>query len=177
MKSGYSLSEMIVAVTIISLLVAIMAPAFFSARSAALESTCWSNLRQLHNAVVLYQTDNDGVGSYGDAETMGLPPSISILRATHRVPLETYRCTGRSWAPWSHPAVYHSMWQSTSTWADYAIEHRDGSILIIDLNHQSTSVSVFSPFATHRGIGIHLDGHVQIRKGVGDPFAPEWWTR
>jgi prepilin-type N-terminal cleavage/methylation domain-containing protein len=59
-KKGFSLIELLVAVSVISLLMAILVPVLATARSQACGAICQSNLRQLFLANTGYTLENDG---------------------------------------------------------------------------------------------------------------------
>lgn len=59
MRRGFTLVELLVVIGIIALLMSLLLPALARARSAARETVCRSNLRQIHNALVFYANDND----------------------------------------------------------------------------------------------------------------------
>lgn len=58
---GFTLVELLVVIGIIATLIALLLPALSSARAAAREIGCRSNMRQIHVAIVLYATQNRGV--------------------------------------------------------------------------------------------------------------------
>jgi type II secretory pathway pseudopilin PulG len=55
--SGFSLLELVIALGIIFLLYAIIAPVMFTARLRAGETACSSNLHQIHLALQMYKQD------------------------------------------------------------------------------------------------------------------------
>lgn len=59
-RKGFSLVELLVAVSVISLLMAILVPVLATARSQAYGAICQSNLRQLFLAGTGYSIENDG---------------------------------------------------------------------------------------------------------------------
>jgi prepilin-type N-terminal cleavage/methylation domain-containing protein len=58
---AFTLSELLVCILIIVILVSILLPSINSAKKAASTTVCISNLRQIHSALMLYETDH---GSY-----------------------------------------------------------------------------------------------------------------
>ena len=58
-RSGFTLIELLVVIAIIAILAAILLPAVSLVRSTAQNSSCSSNLRQLHTATNLWMVDND----------------------------------------------------------------------------------------------------------------------
>lgn len=63
-RRAFSLVELLVVVAIISLLAALLFPAFLTARGAARQSVCASNLRQIGQGIVMYAQDYDGLYPY-----------------------------------------------------------------------------------------------------------------
>jgi len=60
MKRAFTLIEILVVIAIIAVLAAILFPVFSSAKAAAKQTTCLSNMNQIGMALVMYDTDNDG---------------------------------------------------------------------------------------------------------------------
>lgn len=58
-RHGFTLVELLVAVTIIAVLAAILFPVFAKARDKARQAHCQSNLRQMTAAVLMYASDYD----------------------------------------------------------------------------------------------------------------------
>ncbi|MEO0474919.1 MAG: type II secretion system protein [Planctomycetota bacterium] len=70
-RRAFSLIELLVVITIITLLMALLFPVLASARDSALGSMCLSNQRQLMVAVQSHATDNQGFMPYGPDEPNG----------------------------------------------------------------------------------------------------------
>jgi len=58
-RTGFTLVELLIVIAIISLLAAIIYPAFEQARQNAMRASCQSNLKQLMLGVIQYTQDND----------------------------------------------------------------------------------------------------------------------
>jgi len=71
-KSGFTLVELLVVISIIALLVSILMPALGSARKQATQLVCATNLRSLGQGIMIYGEENDGhlpMNIYQDIET------------------------------------------------------------------------------------------------------------
>ena len=69
-KAGFTLIELLVVIAIIAILAAILFPVFAQAREKARSISCLSNMKQLGNAVTMYEQDYDettpgGMNGYG----------------------------------------------------------------------------------------------------------------
>ena len=60
-RCAFSLIELLVVVSIIALLIAILLPALFKARTSAHDATCTSNMSNLMKAQLAYVIDHDGL--------------------------------------------------------------------------------------------------------------------
>ncbi len=58
-RGGFTLIELLVVIAIIAILAAILFPVFAQARAKARQATALSNLRQILNAALMYNQDND----------------------------------------------------------------------------------------------------------------------
>jgi prepilin-type N-terminal cleavage/methylation domain-containing protein/prepilin-type processing-associated H-X9-DG protein len=63
MPRGFTLTEMLVVITIIAILGSMMMPVFMRARDKAHQVQCISNLRQLGMAATMYKMENEGYPS------------------------------------------------------------------------------------------------------------------
>lgn len=72
-KSAFTLIELLVVVSIIGVLIALLLPALSTAREAAHQIACASNLRQLGIAMLSYTRDNEDLFP-GPAPGEGVPP-------------------------------------------------------------------------------------------------------
>ena len=60
-RRAFTLIELLVVIAILGLLAALLAPVFLAARARAANTSCLSNLRQLHLAVSQYASDHDSL--------------------------------------------------------------------------------------------------------------------
>jgi len=59
MRRGFTLIELLVVIAIIAILAAILFPVFARAREKARQTSCLSNLKQVAQAELMYEADND----------------------------------------------------------------------------------------------------------------------
>lgn len=73
-KRGFTLLELLVAISIIGVMLAILFPVFAQVREKARQSVCASNLRQIGMAIALYRTDYDDLFPYAMDNEFRLDP-------------------------------------------------------------------------------------------------------
>ncbi|MDY6913783.1 MAG: type II secretion system protein [Planctomycetota bacterium] len=71
-ENGFTLVELLVVITIISLLVSVLMPSLSAAKEQAYRAVCASNLKQLGLALQMYAYDQDGYLPSPDAHILGL---------------------------------------------------------------------------------------------------------
>jgi prepilin-type N-terminal cleavage/methylation domain-containing protein/prepilin-type processing-associated H-X9-DG protein len=88
---GFTLIELLVVIAIIAILAAILMPVFAQARAAARQSSCFSNIKQVALAAVMYSQDYDetfplldNCRRAGCAGWGGVPASIAAQTAAPR---------------------------------------------------------------------------------------------
>jgi prepilin-type N-terminal cleavage/methylation domain-containing protein len=64
-KTAFTLVELLVVIGIISILIAMLLPALNKARQMATQTACLSNLKQIGNAVSMYESENRGYIPFG----------------------------------------------------------------------------------------------------------------
>jgi prepilin-type N-terminal cleavage/methylation domain-containing protein len=95
--SGFTLIELMVVISIISVLIGLLLPAVQKAREAATRAQCQNNLHQIGLAFQMYHMNWDN-----------LPPTrLSDLHATWAVLIMPYIEQGNLYAQWSIPMTYY----------------------------------------------------------------------
>lgn len=77
-RSAFTLVELLVAISIIAVLIAILLPSLSSARDAARKIKCGNNIRQITIATTNFTYDEKGVYPYGGYMPLGWPGGIGI---------------------------------------------------------------------------------------------------
>jgi prepilin-type N-terminal cleavage/methylation domain-containing protein/prepilin-type processing-associated H-X9-DG protein len=139
-RSGFTLVELLVVITIISILIALLLPALAAARQAALGVECESNLRQF--GIVFSVYENDYQGSMVVADWAG----EGWLGALYQIPPGG----GRKW------------WPAYGSWTPYATSYAG----VYGLKHIWTCPAVTPSVGFINGPPT-TSGYLNIFEGVG----------
>ena len=181
MRKGFTLLEVLVVMSIMSILFAILLPAFRAAHESAERSVTMANMRQLYAGLALYRSDFDD-GIYGDAVRMGLPPDLRTLGLSEGLPVTLFHSGCPSVrAPFLPQALFRQMWHedgdaTEQDWAPYVQRYQGNAALIGDINCDFRDRFYVNPLVAHRGIAVYEDGHVATIVRTGSTFPYEWWT-
>ncbi len=172
--------ELLVVISIISVLAAITFAILPSAVQPAQVTSTKSKLHQISVAIELYRSDYDG-GEIGDLGDLGLPPVLTIATGPRRflgLPDKTWvsSCAPH---PHAHPA-YTTMFYFPSEGGRKLVrastDLQDKLLLVADDACNSPDVLIQSPYVTKRGLGILLNGTLVDRRAQGDLHDPYWWS-
>jgi prepilin-type N-terminal cleavage/methylation domain-containing protein/prepilin-type processing-associated H-X9-DG protein len=130
-RSAFTLIELLVVIAIIAILAAILFPVFSQAREKARSAACLSNLKQMGNALLMYEQDYDeGMPSWNDCYsvegTAGAATSIPPCSGgSDQIPLHywdaklfPYVKSGNTTAPTMAAAEYGGVWRCPSAEGD-----------------------------------------------------------
>jgi prepilin-type N-terminal cleavage/methylation domain-containing protein len=112
-RHGFTLVELLVVIGVIALLISILMPALNSARSAARLVQCQSNLKQVHNALLIYANVNQGYLPYASSKA-GFDATKEILTTNASTYLELSQLLGTQITdPMNLEAEIHPMFRCT----------------------------------------------------------------
>ena len=140
--SGFTLIELLVVIAIIAILAAILFPVFAQAREKARQTACVSNLKQIGNALAMYEQDYDE----------RLPDRHLDLKGAVGVsPLDGWRAWGASW-PVSDPRagwaaiVLDSYLKNNEIWSCPSVKAIFGGVPQVE---QATSAAANAPITRY----------------------------
>lgn len=108
-RSAFSLTEMLVALSIMAVLVALALPAFSVAREAVSTAKCSNNLRCIGQALALYASENNNCipsvyDTYGITWDVALLPYLGNITSTFHCPNDKWSLIDSSKFPRSYAA-------------------------------------------------------------------------
>lgn len=174
---AFSLVEVMMSLTILSLLAAMIFAAMGPARERARQRVCVSNLRQIGQAIAMYQADYDGIDIIPGQPTpywqLGLP-GVTMghdFRNTYIKNQDILICPNDTLprSPTGFRISYY--WQIIEDVPDYwkfsnVVARRGGDTpLLVDEWHNSNlDISKAPRWATKRVIVLRLNQQVQVRE-------------
>ncbi len=176
-RGAFSFLEVLIVVAIIALLAALAAPAFQSAKLAAMKATTKSNLKQIHQAFILYR--EDASGDVGDLYELGFPPHEEMFKMIDDLGLyPPLRSRHPGWSKYYVliPDPQRGSQQVRDIWRSYNQKCQTSSIYLADFTFSEVSLEEPSPYLTKLAIGISLGGSLVEQRRFGYPFMPTWWV-
>jgi prepilin-type N-terminal cleavage/methylation domain-containing protein len=176
--TGFSLSEVIVVLTIIVLLGAILLPVIGAAKERAHETSCSENLHNLYLSIAMYREDWGG-SSVGTASEMGFPSPHAYM-GLHS---PQFRCADAHF-PFSERFPYFyiaidsvHVSQHTMAWKDYVAIQGDQAFLLADLNHNRRDRPYSSPYFTTRALAMNIGGSAKIiaKRADWEDLGSSFW--
>jgi type II secretory pathway pseudopilin PulG len=194
-RAGFSIIETVTAIAIVFVLAAILLPVFASARESARITETISDFRQIHSAIVLYQSEWGGLDEATHARDLGLPPvspEIGLFLPSKKLPstqsLWKSRCgddrTIFESAPTNHlgyktysPAYLHQVSDDPPVnmhLKDYVRSFGPNLVIAIDPFCNPPGTDFRNPFSRKRLLSISLSGQVwnRVRKTAVSDFSP-----
>jgi prepilin-type N-terminal cleavage/methylation domain-containing protein/prepilin-type processing-associated H-X9-DG protein len=113
-KLGFTLIELLVVIAIIAILAAILFPVFVTAKRAAYQAQCVSNLGQLTRAIMMYASDNQGrIPRWKSLDSASQVWDTSVYsyvknKKVFSCPVNLVDSTGRPWSATYHDVVIRS---------------------------------------------------------------------
>lgn len=179
MKRAFTLVEVLCVLAILAVLATLLFPVIAMAKQSAKVTSSASNLKQIHAATLLYQTNWDGTGNYGSTSAMGLPPSPAYekIDALERLkppnaPSPASPFIGKLyWVYYHEPIPDHP-----DGWAEYASRYKGGSLMYADPFNNSADVPLdVGQFVPRFVLGITVEGALLKKKAPGDWMQFDWW--
>lgn len=170
-KSGLTLTEILIVLSVLVTLAAITFPAFQALKRSAYRSACLSNLRQSGAALLLYREANSNL-EVGGPWQMGLPPHLAVL-----TPYTIMKCHSDNpegggfylnYPDETVPPEGHAAWQQ------YVEREGPGAIVFFDPNHQDSFPRSYS-WEVWKVMAVRLDGNVIVKQKMGFPRGYSWW--
>ncbi len=182
LKKGISLVEVLIVISIISVLVAILFPVYASAKRSAKVIRSKSNMHQIWAAVSLYREEYDNIQGPGDyLAGLGLPPGAHVLVRMNRLPKEVLHTGGVDFGvlggdvySWMPPV--EDLANIFSLWRNHYANVGEHAIMQLDETQNPEARSKFATFDERRYLGMHLDGQLSDVRARGHaPSSYQFW--
>lgn len=176
MRYGFSLVELLCVIVILAMLASLLFPVFQSAKRIGSVTRANSNMKQIHQAHIIYAMDH------------GAPPWMIIDYPSNpsprqlKLPIEVYH-TGGLPAYQEDPSgdvfqFSHFQSQEAATnagWYEHLKVTHNNPKVIADTTHDSRPAWQWEPFDKKRCTAIYFDGHMETRTRPGDPGGFDFW--
>ncbi len=178
-KTGITLIEVIVCVTIIMIVAAITYPVVVNAKDGALKTKSISNMRQVYLALEIYAQEHNGTPT-GTMESMGLPPWPSTQYLGEGVK-ELYppRRPSVNWTFYAYNPMPTEIDRREPNWAQYTAEVGSSAVLICDPFFNPPRTDEYDmywedPYVRKFVMGITVSGTL-VKKTRTGHMDLRWW--
>ncbi len=174
-RSGVTLIEVMVVVSIIVLLASLTFPVLVGAKHRVKKERSVQQMKQLHLALILYCEEEEHEGPLG----LGLPPDSVSFRKARSLPRELFRTGGSSSKSpgqaalytWMPPALHANTDGLMPLWNAHVARTDRNPIFLVD----ETFTPNVGQFSTKFGVGIFFDGHLENRRTRGSLSRYSLW--
>lgn len=181
-RAAFSILEILVVMAIIMILVGVMTPVFKQVKRRGQITASMSNLRQMHLALKIYQSDHAGDAVYGEPSAMGFPPGEYLVLNRFGTPLRMWGSPCGQNYRWSDkPAIiqydFFPYEVPSHKIADIAARFEENLLTFRDLNCSDDYEDLRNPLEPHRGLGVLLSGQAVNRRMTGHILTDAaWWA-
>ncbi len=169
---GFTLTEILVVVSILVGLAALSFPVFNASKKSAYRSVCLSNLKQSGAALQMYRESHGGT-DVGTSWQMGLPPHLGVLTPNTVMKCHSDNPDGSgyylNYPDETVPLAGHLAWQ------EYAAREGPAAIVFYDPNHQDSFPRSYT-WQVWKIMAIRLDGTLVVKQKTGFPRGYSWWS-
>jgi len=177
-RGGFTLIEVVCVLVILAALMAILMPVFSQARERALIARSTSNMRQLHQASLLYATD------YGHDPRLVVDVASSLvdIKRVYRLPQDLFHTQGKPVQDDPTSDVYcytppHTQGNEPEfvQWQAHVNKTGQNPVLLIDPTFDLADDGTSRYFRSHRAFAVFYDGHAATRFGHGTTTSLDYW--
>lgn len=178
MKKAFTITELLICVTILVLLAALTYPLSAAAIQTAKETKVRSNLSQILKASLIYTADYQD--HFAPGTIKGWPTPMVVGNPHLGFPVELVQPECRKVSV-NDPLSFFGWWIN---WPDdyvtakvLASYDKYGESMIVFSNKSCNppDVTIHTTFKSRRAFGVELNGRVRVQRRPGDWERQDWW--
>ncbi len=177
-NSAFTLVEILVCLAIMAIVAGLLTPVFVRAVDSAKVQSSLNKLHQGHLALMLYQSDNGGMLSYGTAADMNLPDFEQFVRTRANLPAEVLRSSCRRDPQISQSSKAFDFRYNPDDTVEAASEAKrfqENYMLLVDEMCDDPGNPPRDYYIAHRMLGVTLGGQLLNIRKPGNYHKPDWW--
>jgi prepilin-type N-terminal cleavage/methylation domain-containing protein len=172
-RTGLTLIEILIVVAIVLLLFAISIPIYRAAKEAGTRSACSQNLRQIQQALEIYEGAHDGIGPARIKDLLAEAPSLSSVLICPKDSSKGFRLyDGSPRGDPSSPNFVPTSYEMYAVLEQAALGHVQSTI---SSSERLAAACWFHVRAQNDVLTVFADGHVSWwDKSKSPPWVNEW---